>query len=243
MRTKPKKKLSELQKNVLLCIQENLEKFGYPPSVREIEGYTNASSPSVVYYNLRCLAKMNYLEKDPGVSRGIRLLRTADGNLFEQPDLQNLMGNIQHTVERLIAIPLAGQIVASEPVPVPPTDRKTIDADSMIEVAASLLEKDTGDLFALTVKGDSMIDAMVNDGDIVILKPGAEARNGEMVAVWLSDNDETTLKHIYWEGPRVRLQPANRSMQPIYKDAGAVHVQGKVVMVIRQLPERRGSIH
>ena len=109
----------------------------------------------------------------------------------------------------------------------------------MVDVAASLLpgrERGARDLFALEVQGDSMIDAMINDGDIVIMKPAMEARNGEMVAVWLDDRDETTLKYFYLENGRVRLQPANPTMKPIYIDNPArVRIQGKVVMVIRKV--------
>ena len=81
-----------------------------------------------------------------------------------------------------------------------------------------------------------MIDAMVNDGDIVILRPAQEANNGEMVAVWLDDRDETTLKYFYREPDRIRLQPANRTMQPIIvNDPAHLRIMGKVVMVIRQV--------
>ena len=81
-----------------------------------------------------------------------------------------------------------------------------------------------------------MIDAMVNDGDVVIMKPAHEAHNGEMVAVWLEGKDETTLKYFYNEGSRVRLQPANPTMDPIFiDDPSSVRIQGKVVMVVRQL--------
>jgi repressor LexA len=109
----------------------------------------------------------------------------------------------------------------------------------MVDIARSLLparEQASSDLFALEVQGESMIDAMVFDGDIVVMKPATEARNGEMVAVWLRDRDETTLKYFYLENGRVRLQPANPTMQPIYlDDPSVVEIQGKVVMVIRQV--------
>jgi repressor LexA len=108
----------------------------------------------------------------------------------------------------------------------------------MVDVASSLLPsaEKGAKLFALEVQGDSMIDAMVYEGDIVILKPAHEARNGDMVAVWLTDRDETTLKYFYKEKDRVRLQPANPTMLPIYiDDPSIVEIQGKVVMVIRQV--------
>jgi len=99
-----------------------------------------------------------------------------------------------------------------------------------------MLSEKTEDLFALRVRGDSMIDAMVNDGDIVIMRPQYEARNGEMVAVWLRNDTTTTLKHFYNEGSRVRLQPANPTMEPIYVDPAEVQIQGRVLMVLRQAP-------
>jgi repressor LexA len=123
-------------------------------------------------------------------------------------------------------------------MPVPPSDFSYYDAESMVDVASSLLPSSEkgGNLFALEVQGDSMIDAMVYDGDIVIMKPAREAHNGEMVAVWLKDRDETTLKYFYLDKGRVRLQPANPTMQPIFiDDPSTVEIQGKVVMVIRQV--------
>ena len=97
-------------------------------------------------------------------------------------------------------------------------------------------ERNLADLFALEVQGNSMIDAMINDGDIVIMKPANQAYNGEMVSVWLTDKEETTLKYFYLENGKVRLQPANPSMQPIIiDDPTTVQVQSKVVMVIRKI--------
>jgi repressor LexA len=138
----------------------------------------------------------------------------------------------------MLQIPVLGRIVASAPVPVPSSDFSYFDAESMVDVASSLLppRESTSDLFALEVQGDSMIDAMVYDGDIVVMKPSKEAHNGELVAVWLNDRDETTLKYFYRENGRVRLQPANPTMEPIYiEDPSSVDIQGKVIMVIRQV--------
>ena len=95
--------------------------------------------------------------------------------------------------------------------------------------------EDTEGLYALEVRGQSMIDALINDGDIVVMKHQSHAETGEMVAVLLVDDNETTLKRFYLEGDRVRLQPANPTMQPIYARAADVEVQGKVMMVIRKL--------
>jgi repressor LexA len=108
-------------------------------------------------------------------------------------------------------------------------------ADEAIEITADLLSTKE-DLFALEVKGDSMIDAMISDGDIVVMQRVPEWSNGDMVAVWLKDKEETTLKHIYREGDKVRLQPANPTMKPIYiENPENLEVQGKVMLVLRQL--------
>jgi repressor LexA len=135
----------------------------------------------------------------------------------------------------MIKIPLVGRIFASEPVPLPDTDFRYM---GFVDIARSMLpgREKVDELFALEVRGDSMIDAMVNDGDYVIMRPAQDVRNGEMVAVWLDDRSETTLKYFYKEGKRIRLQPANPTMDPIYiDDIANVRVQGKVVMVIRSL--------
>ena len=159
-------------------------------------------------------------------------------NQIKQGALQTAQ-NIGRSVADLLQVPMVGRIQAGLPMPVPSSDFSYYDPDSMVDVASSLLpsrERSAKDLFALEVQGDSMIDAMINDGDIVIMKPAAEARNGEMVAVWLDDRDETTLKYFYKENGQVRLQPANPTMKPIYiDDPSSVRIQGKVVMVIRKV--------
>jgi repressor LexA len=247
-----KKGLSDRQKKILVVLENFQENAGYPPSIREIGEQAGISSTSVVNYYLDQLQEMGYIERDSRVSRGIRLLKTLTG-VYNQgavpasvaavkataASIKQGVQNVRQTVEDLLRIPVVGRIVAGLPVPVPPSDFSYFDADSMVDVAASLLpgrERGSSNLFALEVQGDSMIDAMINDGDIVIMSPAHEARNGEMVAVWLNDRDETTLKYFYNENGRVRLQPANPTMNPIYvEDPATVEIQGKVVMVIRQV--------
>ncbi len=230
-----RKGLSDKHKKVLEVLEKFYEKHGYPPSIREIGKRANISSTSVVNYYLEQLEEMGYIERDRNVSRGVRLLKNAAGGLINQ--VQQAAESVQARAEELLRIPVVGRIYASAPVPVPSTDFAYFDAESMVEVARSLVSaRDPGELFALEVEGDSMIDAMVNDGDIVIMQRAQEARNGEMVAVWLRDRDETTLKYFYRENDRVRLQPANPTMAPIYiNDPSNLEVQGKVMMVIRQV--------
>ncbi len=234
------KGLTERQKRILEAVERFQNQNGYPPSIREICEKTNISSTSVVNYYLNQLEELGYIERDGRVSRGIRLMKplgelTAGAAAAVKQSAQA----VTQVMDELLRIPVLGRIAAGLPLPVPSSDFSYYDADSMVDVASSLLpgrEKGDKDLFALEVQGDLMIDAMVNDGDIVIMKPAREARNGEMVAVWLNDRDETTLKYFYLENGRVRLQPANPTMLPIYiEDPATVQIQGKVVMVIRQV--------
>jgi len=216
-----KRKLTERQRRMLDHIQRFTVENGYPPSIRQIGKAVGISSTSVVNYNLNRLVEEGYLDRDQNVSRGIRLTE----KLVRATD----------TLGDVIRIPLVGRIFASEPVPLPGTDSPIFGADEAIEITRDMVSS-TEDLFALQVKGDSMVDAMVNEGDIVVMKRELSWRNGDMVAVWMNDTEETTLKYIYDEGSRVRLQPANPTMGPIYVDDPArLEVQGKVMLVIRQL--------
>ena len=224
-----KQGLSERHKKILEVLEDYQINVGYPPSIREIGKEAGISSTSVVNYYLDQLEDKGYIERDRKVSRGMRLIKDVTGQLIDA---------VEDTMESMLRIPLAGRIGAGIVIQPPDSDFDIFPADEGIEVARSMLsDKDANaNLYALEVEGTSMIDAMVDDGDIVIMKHTREARNGEMVAVRLSDSDETTLKYFYRENGRVRLQPANPTMQPIIiDDPSSVEVQGKVVMVIRQM--------
>lgn len=235
MMAKRRKGLSERHKKILEVLERYQNDVGYPPSIREIGKETDISSTSVVNYYLNQLEEDGYIERDRKVSRGVRLVKTLAGPIKDAAE------KVQAALEELISVPVVGRIVASEPVQVPSSDFAYYDPDSSVQIASNLLTPGdkAEELFALEVQGDSMIDAMVNDGDIVVMKRAQDAQNGEMVAVWLTDKDETTLKYFYKENGGVRLQPANPTMQPIIVDnPQAVQVQGKVVMVIRQMDQR-----
>jgi repressor LexA len=215
--------LSERQRAILAFIQAHQDKHGFPPTIREIGKACNIPSTSVVNYNLNKLVDGGFITRSADKSRGIRL---NTDSLRETP--------LQFVDERnIFAVPLVGKIVASAPV-WPGDFGYYYDKDDMIQVPRAMLgNNDPSQVYALTVSGQSMIDAMIGDGDVVILKRQEVARNGEMVAVWLSDKNETTLKHFYDEGSKVRLQPANPLMDPIYVDKDKVHVQGRVLAVFR----------
>ncbi len=212
-------RLSERQRNILEFLNEYVEENGYPPSIREIGAATGTSSTSVVSYNLKRLEERGYLSRDRQVSRGLKLTSTARAEM---------------TPEAVVRLPLLGRIVAGAPIPVPASDFPLM-GDETIELTRDLLGDPVG-LYALQVEGNSMIDALVHDGDIVVMRHQQRVENGEMAALWLRERGEVTLKRFYQEeGGRVRLQPANPTMTPIYLDPRQVEVQGKVVMVIRQL--------
>ncbi len=216
-------KLSPRQVEILRFIGRFSDERGFPPTIREIGEAAAINSTSVVNYNLNILERGGYLVRDLKVSRGVRL---SDTGMRE-------VGLTRRTVASGINVPVAGYIFASEPVMV--GDQAQTSADETIELTREMV-KDSGDLFALRVKGDSMIDAMVADGDIIVMKRADQARNGDMVAVWLTDRNETTLKYFFRENGKIRLQPANPTMGPIIIDNPAqVRVQGKVVMVMRHL--------
>ncbi len=228
MMVRKSKGLSERHMKILEYLEKHQDK-GYPPSIREICDATEISSTSVVNYYLEQLEDWGLIVRDRRISRGVRIVPEK---------WAELIGQAAAVFTDMLKVPVMGKIGASLPMPVPASNFNYYDAESSVEIARSLLPEKSDKLFALEVQGDSMIDAMVNDGDIVIMKPAnnAETRNGEMVAVWLEDRDETTLKYFYKETNRIRLQPANPTMQPIYVDnPAAVKVQGKVVMVIRKV--------
>jgi repressor LexA len=217
------KGLTLRHKKILEYLDERVNK-GYPPSIREIGEATNISSTSVVTYYLKQLEEWGYIERDAKFSRALRLSGSNNQSVFK--------------------IPILGPIAAGLPIQVPaPGETYIGDELDGVDVARSILpvgEKGI-DLFALKVQGESMIDAMVNDGDIVIMKRAAQANNGDMVAVWLPARDETTLKYFFKEKERYRLQPANPTMGPIYvKKDEPLEIKGKVVMVIRSVATTAG---
>lgn len=197
------------QQAILGFIETFIADNSYPPTYEEIRQGLGLSTKSLVNHHLAALEEAGLIERDRSTSRGLRLA-----------------GQSIHKV------PIVGSIAAGVPVT---AFAQSIDTTTeALSLTSDILPPQEG-LFALRVRGDSMIDAMVNDGDLVVMKRQAEARDGDMVAVWLKDRDETTLKHFYREKGRIRLQPANPLMQAIFTHPRNVEVQGKVVAVIRRV--------
>jgi repressor LexA len=210
------KRLSDKQKRIQNFISRYVSDNGYPPSIREIQSACRISSTSVVDYNLNILESRGLLERRADVSRGIKLV------------------NRQDTAELTVSVPVIGIIAAGTPIPVPTPDTWDIAAVSETMDVPAELTGGKENIYALRVKGLSMIDALINDGDIVLLQQVSAVENGEMAAVWLKSEKEVTLKKVYVEPKRVRLQPANSQMQPIYAEPSNVEIQGRVVAVVRQ---------
>jgi len=171
----------------------------------------NLSSTAVVQHHLKVLESEHQIERDSKVFRSIQL-----------PDRKNT-----------IRVPLLGTIAAGSPIPVMTSDTWHTEAVDTLELSGEITRGK--DVFALKVSGQSMIDALIDDGDIVLLEPVKKVENGDMVAAWLIKEEEVTLKRFYKEDSRVRLQPANSQMKPIYTDLTNVDIQGRVVAVIRTL--------
>jgi repressor LexA len=209
------RKLSERQKNILKYIEAYVDERGYPPSIREIGDQVGISSTSVVDYNLRVLEREGRIRRDREVSRGLELVGVQRGARQSEP--------------RVMKIPVVGRIAAGSPI------EAIEDPEDVLELAIGSVPDDC---FALRVRGTSMIEDHIDDGDLVVVRPQQRVENGEIAVAIVSDNTENggaTLKRFYLEGDEVRLQPRNPTMKPIRVPADQVEIRGKVVKLVRDL--------
>jgi repressor LexA len=210
------KDLSRRQQAILEFIENFLDENDYPPTIRDIQAELGISSTSVVDYNLKVLEAHNLIRRNRNISRGIELVNRGSGR------------------RKVVTIPVIGQIAAGQPIPVP-DDLQGAEPIETIELSSELIPDGANNLFGLRVKGHSMVDSLINDGDVVLLRHQETCENGDTVAVWLKEEKETTLKKFYFENDRVRLQPANVTMEPIYTRPDNVEIQGKLVTVVRSV--------
>jgi repressor LexA len=212
----PSKKLSERQKNILKYIEDYVDERGYPPSIREIGDKVGISSTSVVDYNLRVLEREGRIRRDREVSRGLELVGGGGRNQRQsQP--------------RVLRIPIVGRIAAGLPI------EAIEDPDDYVELPVGSVPSES---YALRVRGTSMIEDHIDDGDLVVVRPQPAVDNGDIAVAIINDateNGGATLKRFYLEGDTVRLQPRNPEMQPILVPAEQVEVRGKVVKLLRDL--------
>lgn len=212
-------KLTKKQKAVLECIEDCIAKKGYGPTVREICAEIGLSSPSTVHVHLKALEEKGYIERDPLKSRSIMLKQSDQG----QPVGRNEGNVLSPSFSKTIDVPLVGNVAAGEP----------ILAEENITETMSLPIDIVGDSasFMLSVRGESMIEAGINDGDYVVVKQQQTANNGDIVVAIIEDG--ATVKTFYKESDHIRLQPENSTMEPIIVTNCAI--AGKVVAVFRRL--------
>jgi repressor LexA len=220
---------AERKQKILECIARTVAERGYPPSVREIADAVGLASTSAVHHHLIALEREGLLERGSHSSRALRLTRQGEAELDHPPRRVPAMpGRVtpfRMPVERdVLALPVLGEIAAGQPI------EAYADGAESLDVPRSMQARD--DSYVLRVRGKSMIDALIDDGDYVVVQPQATARDGDIVVALLEDNG-VTLKRFFREQDRIRLQPANAEMEPIF--ASEVQIQGKVVGVIRKL--------
>lgn len=207
------------KQRIIEFIAITVRQRGYPPSVREIAGAVNLASTSAVHHHLQALERDGYLERGATRSRALRLTPTAA--LMAGSPAEALA---PHVAAFGRALPVIGEIAAGGPI------EAYQDASDTLSVPEALAP--TSDAYVLKVRGDSMIDAHITDGDFVVIKPQQTARNGDIVVAQVEENS-VTLKRFFREKNRIRLQPANDQYPPQFYDE--VRIQGKLIGVIRRV--------
>ena len=202
------------RQRIIDFIRDFYDERGYAPTVRDIMKGCNLSSTAVVQHHLKVLENEHQITRDSKIFRSIQL-----------PDRKNT-----------IHVPVLGKIAAGQPIPVLSSDSWQNEAIDTIELSTEITQGK--EVFALKVSGHSMIDALIDDGDIVLMEPVKAAEDGDTVAAWLIKEEEVTLKRFFRENNLIKLQPANTQMQPIYTDPANVEIQGRVIAVIRTLKNR-----
>jgi repressor LexA len=216
------KKLSDKQQLMLAFIEEFIDDHDYPPTIRDIQAGCDITSTSVVSYNLDRLKELGIINRHSEVSRGL--------------SLSNHRSSAHSPINiETVAVPLLGTIAAGSPFPMPENDTwSDLSGSELIDLPQAITG--TGDgVYALKVRGESMIDALISDGDLVIMEQASSVRNGQMAAVRIKSDNTTTLKHFYSEGPRTRLEPANSQMEAMTFPSSDVEVLSRVIAVWRYM--------
>ncbi len=219
---RPEKKLTDRQSTVLNFIGSHIQDAGYPPTIREIGDFLGIRSTNGVNDHLKALEKKGYIARTDAKSRALKPLFWPDQTPFET------YARNEET-EETFSIPIVGRIAAGVPI------AAIENVEERVTIGQSLIGQPS-DVFGLTVHGESMIDDGIFDGDYIFVKKQSTARNGEIVAAMVEG--EATVKRFYKEADRIRLQPANSTMEPIYVHASEgkqAAVLGKVIGVFRKL--------
>lgn len=214
--------LNNRQQQILDFLRSHSRDHAYPPTVREIGQAVGLSSSSTVQNHLNSLEARGFIRRDPAKSRTVEVVQ-ADGAMTAPPNAQRAAGNI-------VALPLVGRVAAGTPV------LAEQNVEDHITVGTEIARDDSS--YALTVHGDSMINAGIHDGDIVVVRPRHDAPANGTIVVARIENDltgesEVTVKRFFRDGTRVRLQPENPSLEPTYPKQ--LELEGVVTAVIRLL--------
>jgi repressor LexA len=202
-------RLTERQKSILSGIHEIYRATGAPPTVRELGQRVGLSSSCTVQRHLDALERKGYIRRNRTKARSVEIIRSHDPAMVRRPS---------------VSVPLVGQVSAGQPL---------LAEENIEEVYALPADLVSGEgTFMLRVKGDSMIEAGLFDGDFVVVEKQSAAADGDVVVALLED--EATVKRFYRENGRIRLQPANSTMEPIYADADQVAIIGKVILGLRR---------
>jgi len=204
-----KRELSDRQRQILDFIRAEIHRRGYPPAVREIGKAVGLSSSSTVHSHLAALEEKGFIRRDPSKPRALEVLD------FRDTERGIDMGSVR-------SVPLVGQVAAGVPL------LAAENIEATLPLPAEMADDET---FVLKVKGESMIEAGILDGDYLVVRQQANADNGDVVVAML--DDEATVKRYYREPDRIRLQPENSAMEPIY--SRDVTVLGKVISLFRRL--------
>lgn len=213
------------QRDVIRSIVELTEECGYPPTLAELAKALGLRNRMTVHQHVAALKKKGFVHWEPGLNRSIRVL-SSTATISGGRSTETIVDvEYEEHLPEPIGIPLAGMIAAGQP----------IDAIDHGEYLAMDSQYAGSDCFALKVKGDSMIEDGICDGDFVIIKPNPSPRNGEIVVALLGDGT-ATLKRLFKENGGFRLQPANSQLEPIFVGSGdGLHVQGVVVALFRKM--------
>jgi repressor LexA len=205
--------LTPKQEGILAHIRQFIDDFGYPPTIRQIQAAVGISSTSVVDYNLNILEREGYLRRDAETSRGLEVVGES-------------IRGLRHLV---VGVPVLGRIAAGAPI-------EAIQDTEYVNLTRDLVPDEGA--FALRVRGQSMIEDHIDDGDLVVVRPQSDASDGDTVVALLlngpTESGEVTLKRFYREKDHIRLQPANSAMAPILVRRDQLRIQGKVIAVIRR---------
>ena len=216
-----KRELSKRQIAIYEFIRDYAVEHGYPPSVREIGSAVGLASPSTVHMHLKALEERGYIKRSPNKSRTIEVMGAAEPAGAESAEP---LAQVRHDVDaNVVTLPLVGRVAAGVP----------ILAEQNVEESLTLPASIVGDAssFILRVRGDSMVNAGIFSGDYIVVKEQSDAHNGEIVVALIDDS--ATVKTFYREDGRIRLQPENDHMEPIY--AENPRILGRVTALIRSL--------